>query len=173
MREAEIIETCKEAHQDLKDTYPDLIPEWHEIGFKVNSNKTRLGVTRASRNKYTGVITPRSLEISRYVTTRYDVDMTFRHEMAHWLDYKLGRDSNHDATWKALAVKCGASPNRCNRNKDAFAPPVKRGYTMVCGQDGCDWERPFHRMTQKIRRIQSYPQYYNCPKCKTSKIYFK
>ncbi|MEM1055782.1 MAG: SprT-like domain-containing protein [Bacteroidota bacterium] len=74
--------------------------------FGFDRAKRRLGVCRIRQKQITlsAVLTP-ALSVE-------DVEDTIRHEIAHAIDAERRGRSCHDATWKALARACGASPER-------------------------------------------------------------
>lgn len=79
--------------------------------FGFDRARTRLGVCRPATQQIT-----LSAHLTRTLPDA-DVEDTVRHEIAHALDHELhpnrrGRRA-HDRTWKALARRCGATPERC------------------------------------------------------------
>ena len=100
--------------------------------FGFDRARTRLGVCRPSAKRIT-----LSAHLSRSLPAA-EVEDTVRHEIAHALDHELhpnrrGRRA-HDRTWKALARRCGATPERCfdgDLPDDPAAP-----YTAVCPSCG-------------------------------------
>ena len=79
--------------------------------FGFDRARTRLGVCRPAVKRIT-----LSAHLSRTLPEA-EVEDTVRHEIAHALDHELHPDRRgrraHDRTWKALARRCGAAPERC------------------------------------------------------------
>ncbi|MGB3542597.1 SprT-like domain-containing protein [Rubrivirga sp.] len=83
-----------------------------------------------------------------------DVEDTVRHEIAHALDHELyptprqrrGRTA-HDATWKALAARCGATPTRC------FSRPLPDdpGAPYQASCPSCEAAHPLYREPIRAR----------------------
>lgn len=72
--------------------------------FKLNSNKTRLGVCKYRYNR---------IEMSLLYVERVEDEIIFntiKHEIAHAL---VGRGHGHNWTWKAKAIEVGAKPKAC------------------------------------------------------------
>lgn len=165
LSEATIHEVCKEALQDLKDTYPDIeFPSWRQLNFKVDRGTKRQGVCKYKWDYSTGVrrAVPSAIQLSQYHSSRFEVDNCFRHEVAHWM---AGHEAKHGPKWQAWAVKCGTSPDRCtDRQLDV---PVKRGYTLACKTEGCNWSQVKQRMCDPLR----YPHNYKCPNCGWASLY--
>lgn len=83
-----------------------------------------------------------------------NVEDTVRHEIAHAIDYELRGTSGHDAQWKHLALRCGASPKARagERPSDDAAP-----WRAECPT--CTYSFPLYR--RPTRR-------YACPTCPAS-----
>ena len=79
--------------------------------FGFDRARTRLGTCRPQAKRIT-----LSAHLSRTLPEG-EVEDTIRHEIAHAVDHELhpnrrGRRA-HDRTWKVLARRCGAKPERC------------------------------------------------------------
>lgn len=75
--------------------------------FGFDRARRRLGACRAGS---------RQITLSAHLTPHLsaeEVEDTVRHEIAHALDIESRGQTNHDQTWKALARRCGAKPERC------------------------------------------------------------
>ena len=77
-----------------------------------------------------------------------DVEDTIRHEIAHAIDVERRGRTAHDRTWKALAVACGASPERCFAG-DLPADP-DAAYQATCLS--CDARHALHRQPVHPKR---------------------
>jgi len=66
---------------------------------------------------------------------------TLLHEIAHALD---PTDEIHGKTWKALAEKVGATPERCSKNGPS-AEVYRSKYFLVCDRCGAKWARHRNR----------------------------
>jgi hypothetical protein len=83
-----------------------------------------------------------------------EVEDTVRHEIAHAVDYERRGRSAHDTAWRALALRCGATPRACTtaqRLPDAQAPYIGR-----CG--ACGAEQPFYRVPVRTYRCRACRQ---------------
>jgi predicted SprT family Zn-dependent metalloprotease len=101
--------------------------------FGFDRAKTRLGVCRPRTKRIT-----LSSHLSRTLPTA-EVEDTVRHEIAHALDVERRGRTNHDRTWKALARRCGATPERCYAGDlpdDPAAP-----YACTCPGCGATLDR--------------------------------
>lgn len=118
--------------------------------FGFDRARKRLGACRPKTRQIT-----LSAHLSRTLPPA-EVEDTIRHEIAHALDHELhpnrrGRRA-HDRTWKALARRCGATPERCFDGElpdDPTAP-----YLASC--PSCHATRAFYR--EPVRA-------YLCPSC--------
>ena len=100
--------------------------------FGFDRARKRLGACRPRTKQVT-----LSAHLSRTLPEA-EVEDTVRHEIAHALDHELHPDRRgrraHDRTWKALARRCGAKPDRCYSGHlpdDPAAP-----YAVTC--PSCD-----------------------------------
>ncbi|PAP74164.1 SprT-like domain-containing protein [Rubrivirga marina] len=75
--------------------------------FGFDRARKRLGVCRVRDKRVT-----LSSHLARTLPEA-EVEDTVRHEIAHALDAERRGRTNHDRTWKALARRCGAKPERC------------------------------------------------------------
>lgn len=92
------------------------------VGF--DRARKRLGACHPQRRAIT-----LSAHLTRHLAPEV-VEDTLRHEIAHALDVEQRGRSCHDARWRALAVACGARPERCHAGglpADPAAP-----YHAVC-----------------------------------------
>ena len=121
--------------------------------FGFDRARRRLGVCRPATKRIT---------LSAHLSCTLpdaEVEDTVRHEIAHALDHELhpnrrGRRA-HDRTWKALARRCGATPERCF-DGDLPADPTAP-YAAVCPT--CGASRDLYR--QPVRA-------HLCPTCSRS-----
>ena len=118
--------------------------------FGFDRARRRLGVCRVREKRIT-----LSALLSRTLPEA-EVEDTVRHEIAHAVDHELHPNRRnrraHDRTWKALARRCGAKPERCfdgDVPDDPTAP-----YVAVCLS--CDMSRDLYR--QPVRA-------HLCPTC--------
>ena len=137
--------------------------------FGFDRARTRLGVCRPATKSIT-----LSAHLSRTLPEA-EVEDTVRHEIAHALDHELnpsrrGRRA-HDATWKALARRCGAAPERCFTGdvptdpaapygaacpscgpvRDLYREPVRAHLCPTCSRPGRPaYLRVTHRPTGRI-----------------------
>jgi predicted SprT family Zn-dependent metalloprotease len=118
----------------------------HGVGdwaFGFNRRKRSLGLCYYER---------RRIELSRHYIARNDeasVRDTVLHEIAHAL---AGRRAGHGPAWKALCVKIGATPLRC----DATAEMPAGRWVGQC--PSCAKEFSRHRRPQRGAR-------YSCKRC--------
>lgn len=106
--------------------------------------------------RYRGIVV-RQLSLSHYHALEGwtpNVEDTVRHEIAHAIDYELRGTSGHDAVWKRLAIRCGASPKAKagERPTDEHAP-----WRANC--PSCSYNLPLYR--RPTRR-------YLCTRCPDS-----
>jgi len=74
-----------------------------------------------------------------------DVEDTLRHEIAHAIDVERRGRTNHDATWRALAVACGARPERCFTGPLPADPAAPyRVACPTCGAEAALYREPVH-----------------------------
>lgn len=113
--------------------------------FGFDRARKRLGVCRIARKQIT---------LSRHLTQTLpdeEVEDTIRHEIAHAIDYERRGKSNHDATWKRVAKRCGAKPERCfggDLPRDEASP-----YVAACLS--CQSETPLYRQPAKPLRCRA------------------
>ncbi len=113
--------------------------------FGFDRARKRLGVCRIGRKQIT---------LSRHLTQTLpddEVEDTIRHEIAHAIDYEQRGKSAHDATWKRLARRCGAKPERCfsgDLPHDEASP-----YVAAC--PSCRSETPLYRQPAKPLRCRA------------------
>ena len=118
--------------------------------FGFDRARRRLGVCRPRDKRIT-----LSAHLSRTLPEA-EVEDTVRHEVAHALDHELnpsrrGRRA-HDATWRALARRCGAAPERCFTGDVPTDPTAP--YAAAC--PSCGASRDLYR--QPVRA-------HLCPTC--------
>lgn len=106
------------------------------------------GFDRARRRLGACHVASRRITISAplaAVLSAADVDDTLRHEIAHAVDAERRGRTNHDATWRALAVACGARPERCF-TRPLPADPVApyRAACPTCGTEASLYREPVH-----------------------------
>ena len=73
------------------------------------------------------------------------VEDTIRHEIAHAIDFERRGRSPHDATWRRIAVACGATPDRCyaaDLPTDDSAPYA--AVCPTCGDRHALYRQPVH-----------------------------
>ncbi len=101
--------------------------------------RTRLGACRTRQRRIT-LSAPLAARLSPE-----DIEDTIRHEIAHAIDVERRGKTNHDATWKRLAVACGAQPSRLfdgDLPADPGAPYVST--CLSCGASGGLYRQPVH-----------------------------
>ena len=133
--------------------------------FEFDRARKRLGSCQINAKRITV-----SSHLSRRLSES-EVEDTLRHEIAHAIDAERRGRTNHDQTWKAIAVQCGADPERtflgdlpddpsapyvatcpsCHVSSDLYRQPV---YPQRCRQCFAD-ERPSylrvtHRATGRV-----------------------
>ena len=79
-----------------------------------------------------------------------EVEDTIRHEIAHAIDWERRGTTNHDATWKAVATACGASPSRTFRGD---LPHSDAAYQAAC--PSCGTTAGFYRQPVRAPRCRS------------------
>lgn len=84
---------------------------------------------------------------------------TIPHELAHLIDYRFNRHSDHGPKWVAIMVKLGRDPKRCHSYDTTNSSVVKKisGFKCNCGPQTVSV-----RMGNRINRGAKYL----CGKCK-------
>lgn len=113
--------------------------------FGFDRARRRLGACHPARRQIT-VSAPLAA-----VLPAADAEDTLRHEIAHAIDVERRGRTGHDATWRALAVACGARPERCFSH--ALPPDEAAPYRGVC---------PSCRLAAAFYRDPVHP-----PRCRT------
>ncbi len=107
--------------------------------FGFDRARRRLGACHVSRRRI-NVSAPLAA-----VLPAADVEDTLRHEIAHAIDAERRGRTNHDATWRALAVACGARAERCySRPLPADDAAPYRGVCPSCGVAAAFYLEPVH-----------------------------
>ena len=114
--------------------------------FAFDRARRRLGACRSGPRRITlsGVLLP--------ALSPEAIEDTIRHEIAHAVDFERRGRSAHDATWKALARACGASPERVftgDLPSDAEAAP----YRAAC--PSCGAASGVHRQPVRALRCRA------------------
>lgn len=114
--------------------------------FKINSNKTRLGVCkfRTANMTHDGRI-----EVSRFVTDEAVIKNTIAHEVAH----AVVGTPYHDDVWRSKAMELGCDGKRCGV---IVAPHL---YETICPVHGVIGRR--HRMPKGVKQGRVF----SCNKC--------
>lgn len=149
-------EVAHEAWEDIRATYPelDMVP-FEEVEFFTFDSKRVFG--KANGYRYTNA--PR-FGLSTYLKDRFAADETARHEIAHTLTPGHG----HDSTWKAMAVKCGTSGDRCANAADKVDLSVyKYRFSHPCGG-----QANYTRMSKHVRGLMNNPDAYGCKRCNSN-----
>lgn len=134
-------DTLALAHRLLADLGDALDVPLVERGWTVGFDRARrrLGVCR---------IRERHITLSAMLSQTLPdavVEDTIRHEIAHAIDGERRGRSPHDATWRRVAVACGAAPERCytaGLPADASAP--YRAVCPTCGDAHALYLQPVH-----------------------------
>ncbi|WP_412068616.1 SprT-like domain-containing protein [Rubrivirga sp. IMCC43871] len=123
------------------------------LGAPLQAHGWTVGFDRARRRLGACRIGDKRITLSAPLTLALapaDVEDTVRHEIAHAIDAERRGRSAHDATWKALAVACGAAPER------TFAgdlPDDDAPYRADC--PSCDASHGLHRQPVRPRRCRA------------------
>ncbi|MFN3597913.1 MAG: SprT-like domain-containing protein [Rubricoccaceae bacterium] len=96
--------------------------------FGFDRARRRLGVCRPGARRIT-LSAPLALALAPE-----DVEDTLRHEIAHAIDAERRGRTAHDAVWRALAVRCGARPERTFRG--TLPPDESAPYATCCPSCG-------------------------------------
>ncbi len=126
------------------------------LGTSLQERGWRFGFDRARRRLGACHPASRRITLSAHLAASLassEVEGTVRHEVAHAIDWERRGRTNHDATWKALAVACGATPERTFRG-DLPDNATEAAYRAVC--PSC------HRISG-LHRQPVYPQ--RCRAC--------
>ena len=121
------------------------------LGEPLGARGWTFGFDRARRRLGVCRIADKRITLSRALTLRLppaDVDDTLRHEIAHAIDAERRGRSGHDATWRALAVACGARPERCYHGPTPDDPTS--AYAAACLR--CGAASPLYRQPVRARR---------------------
>ncbi len=114
-----------------------LVERGWTVGF--DRARRRLGACRIRQRQIT-LSAPLSQALPDEV-----VEDTIRHEIAHAIDGERRGRSPHDATWRRIAVACGARPERCYHGDvplDASAPYL--AVCPSCGDAHALYRQPVH-----------------------------
>jgi predicted SprT family Zn-dependent metalloprotease len=136
------------------------------VTVKFNTNKGRLGVCKY-RNRV-----PTVIEFSRTIAAHLplvDILNTARHEVAHAI---AGYEAGHGYEWLLACHQVGLmNPERtfAKTSEGTSFREIKKqiaAYMFVCEKhsQGCTFEMPFHRMTEKRQRELDRG---SCPKCRS------
>jgi len=119
------------------------------LGASLRDRGWTFGFDRARRRLGACRIREKRLTLSAHLTASLppaEVEDTVRHEIAHAIDAERRGRSNHDATWKALARACGATPQRTftgDLPDDADVAPY-RAVCPSCGVSSGLHRQPVH-----------------------------
>lgn len=116
--------------------------------FGFDRARKRLGVCRPARRQIT-----LSRHLARTLSSA-EVEDTIRHEIAHAVDYEQRGRSSHDATWKRIAIRCGAKPQRCFGGDLPIDPELP--YVGIC--PSCGLQTPLYRQPVRALRCQACAQ---------------
>ena len=122
--------------------------------FGFDRARKRLGVCRIRQRRIT-----LSAHLAQALAAG-EVEDTLRHEIAHAIDAERRGRSTHDATWRALAVACGAAPERCfdgDLPDDPSAPFVST--CPSCGASGDRYRQPVHPLRCRACARGGHPAY--------------
>lgn len=107
--------------------------------FGFDRARRRLGACHVARRRITVSATLAA------ALSAAEVEDTVRHEIAHAVDAERRGRTSHDATWRALAVACGARPERCfSRPLPADATAPYRGACPSCTATAAFYREPVH-----------------------------
>lgn len=125
------------------------------LGESLQRRGWTVGFDRARRRLGACHIRKKRITLSAHLAASLplaDIEDTIRHEIAHAIDAERRGRSNHDATWKALAIACGAAPERTFRGDlpdDAHDAP----YQAVC--PGCGTTAGLRRQPVRAPRCRA------------------
>ena len=135
------------------------------LGEPLQARGWTFGFDRARRRL--GACRPRQRRITlsaplAKVLSAADIEDTLRHEIAHAIDVERRGRTNHDATWQALAVACGASPERLFDGDVPDNPDAPYASTCPsCGASGDLYRQPVHPRRCKACRKAGLPSYHH------------
>lgn len=133
----------------------------HKLGwtFGMNTNRSRFGVCKRRKNRSTGELSNKRIELSEWMIVNADKSYnewvnTMLHEIAHALDIEIRGTSEHDYTWRRIALSIGCDGERCGNHKvDAKASK----YTLVCPNGH---ESASHKRSRAVEQGRA-----SCGKC--------
>lgn len=121
------------------------------LGAPLQDRGWTFGFDRARRRLGACRVGSKRITLSRSLSQALpdaEVEDTIRHEIAHAVDAERRGRTCHDAAWKALALRCGARPERCyaaELPEDPGAP-----YTATC--PSCGAAHALYRQPVRARR---------------------
>jgi predicted SprT family Zn-dependent metalloprotease len=129
----------------------ELMTKWdvNHVPFKWNRGKRMLGCVRATRNRITGEVTIKSLELSREFVRNNDeaaVRDTILHEIAHVL---AGPQAKHGPAWQAQCIRLGCRPKQYATTQDVV---LKHSHALTCGCCGQIFKRLFRASSKDYSR---------------------
>lgn len=129
----------------------NLMAKWGvgHLPFKFNNGKRMLGCVKSTRNRITGQVTIKSLELSRDFVrnnTEREVTDTILHEIAHVL---AGPENDHNHVWQQWCIKLGCRPHRYATTQDVV---VKHSHALTCGCCGKIFKRLFRSSSKDYSR---------------------
>ncbi len=171
---------------DLDDTRDLALRLMDDLGLEVAGASLQkrgwtFGFDRA--RKRLGACHPRTkrITLSAHLTAALpaeDIEDTIRHEIAHALDFELhptpcqrrGRTA-HDATWKALAVRCGATPTRCfPRALPADLDAPYSASCLSCGETHPVYRQPIRASLCRACSTPSRPAHLRVVQQRTGRV---
>jgi len=129
-----------------------------KLGWSIvyNNAKTSAGKCRRKKNRSTGEMTRKTVELSNHFLTQNlegkgsEWEEVIRHELAHAMDFEIRAKSNHDNHWKAVAREMLSTGERTFSSDDLKDEKASR-YTLKCVEEGCSFSRPSH----KLRKVNA------------------
>ncbi|PAP76206.1 SprT-like domain-containing protein [Rubrivirga marina] len=112
------------------------------------------GFDRARRRLGACHPTGRRITLSAHLTrtlSAAEVEETLRHEVAHAIDVERRGETSHDATWRAIAIACGARPERCHTGTLPADPTAP--YLASC--PSCEAHHDLYRQPIHPRRCSA------------------
>lgn len=124
------------------------------LGSPLAARGWSFGFDRARRRLGACHPTGRRITLSAHLTRSLsgaEVEETLRHEIAHAIDVERRGETSHDDAWKALAVACGARPERCHTGTLPADPSAP--YLAAC--PSCEARHDLYRQPVHPRRCSA------------------
>lgn len=125
------------------------------LGEPLQARGWTVGVDHARRRLGACHVAKKRITVSAHLMPSLppdEVEDTLRHEIAHAIDWERRGTTNHDRTWRAVAVSCGARPERTFRG-DLPDDSTQAPYRAVC--PSCGSTSGLHRQPVHPRRCRA------------------